>query len=86
MKRASSTVTKAVPVEVAQIAGELEFISGVALTMVAITLVVSGPVGPHCMQLDLGRTDLLTTVALMQGLAVGFVLLRVESLAEEGKI
>ena len=58
-RRASSTVTKALPMEVAQIAGEGAFIGGVALTMTAITLL---------------------------GLAVGFVLLRVEGLVEEGKL
>ncbi|KIZ05084.1 Cytochrome b6-f complex subunit 7, chloroplastic [Monoraphidium neglectum] len=54
----AATVTKALPMEVAMVAGEGAFIGGVALTMTAITLV---------------------------GLAIGFVLLRVESLAEEGK-
>jgi hypothetical protein len=34
-------VTKALPMEVAQVAGEVAFIGGVALTMTAITLVVS---------------------------------------------
>jgi hypothetical protein len=36
-------VPRAVPVEVAQVAGEAAFIGGTALTMCAITLVVSGP-------------------------------------------
>eukprot|EP00879_Flechtneria_rotunda_P000173 GHRR01000244.1.p3 GENE.GHRR01000244.1~~GHRR01000244.1.p3 ORF type:complete len:105 (+),score=26.29 GHRR01000244.1:152-466(+) len=52
-------VAKALPMEVAQLAEEGGFIGGVALTMVAITLL---------------------------GLAVGFVLLRVEGLVEEGKL
>jgi hypothetical protein len=34
-------VTKALPMEVAMVAGEGAFIGGVALTMTAITLVVS---------------------------------------------
>lgn len=37
----ASTVAKALPMEVAQLAGEGAFIGGVALTMCAITLVVS---------------------------------------------
>ncbi|GBF98720.1 cytochrome b6-f complex subunit chloroplastic [Raphidocelis subcapitata] len=57
--RAATVAPKALPMEVAQVAGEAGFIGGVALTMAAITLV---------------------------GLAIGFVLLRVESLAEEGKL
>jgi hypothetical protein len=40
---ASKVATKVTPVEVAQLAGEGEFIGGVALTMFAITLVVSEP-------------------------------------------
>mmetsp|Transcript_11308 Transcript_11308/g.11369 ORF Transcript_11308/g.11369 Transcript_11308/m.11369 type:complete len:104 (-) Transcript_11308:253-564(-) len=54
---ASRVATKAM--EVAQIAGEAQFIAGTAFTMAAMTLV---------------------------GLALGFVLLRVEALAEEGKL
>ncbi|KAJ9524545.1 hypothetical protein QJQ45_024127 [Haematococcus lacustris] len=53
---ASKTATRASPMEVAQIASEASFITGTALTMVAMTLV---------------------------GLALGFVLLRVESLVQE---
>ncbi len=36
-------VPKAVPVEVAQMAGEAGFIAGTSFTMFGITLVVSGP-------------------------------------------
>ena len=39
----SSVVTKAVPVEVAQMAGEAGFIAGTAFTMFGVTLVVSAP-------------------------------------------
>jgi hypothetical protein len=70
------TVAKVAPVEVAQVAGEAGFIGGVALTMCAITLLVS---------LHQESKSTHNYVAL-QGLAVGFVLLRIESLAEEGKI
>jgi len=56
---AGKVATKVAPVEIAQLAGEAEFIGGVALTMFAITLV---------------------------GMAVGFVILRVEGLVEEGKL
>ena len=40
--RSSSVVAQAVPVEVAQVAGEAGFIAGTSLTMFAITLVVRG--------------------------------------------
>ena len=52
-------VAQAVPVEVAQVAGEAGFIAGTSAVMFGITLV---------------------------GLAFGFILLRVESLVEDGKI
>lgn len=38
---ANSIVTKAVPVEIAQVAGEAGFIAGTAFTMMGITLIVS---------------------------------------------
>lgn len=131
------------PVEVAQVAGEAGFIAGTALTMVAMTLVVSSwgmlpracflsssaasqictwrlPATPcsasnACSNMGcgppprvspifgplanrMGRTvcaaafltrlvlDKVLSFATSQGLACGFVLLRVESLTEEGKL
>lgn len=55
----SSTVTRVVPMEIAQLADEGGFIAGVAGTMWAMTLV---------------------------GLAIGFVLLRVEAAVESGDL
>lgn len=39
--RGASVATRVAPVEIAQLAGEAGFIGGVALTMTAITLLVS---------------------------------------------
>jgi hypothetical protein len=117
-----STTAQAGAVEIMQMANEAAFISGVAGTMISMTLIVrlisvismlfacldvlsTNERSAGWKPLDSGistgfdsshlrlnafptaRTDHSFTVEfLMQGLAVGFVLLRVESLVEEGKI
>jgi hypothetical protein len=120
-----STTAQAGAVEIMQMANEAAFISGVAGTMISMTLIVrlisvisvlfaclnvlstnerSAGWEPSDSDISTGfdsahlrrnasptaRTDhsynTFTIEFLMQGLAVGFVLLRVESLVEEGKI
>ncbi|KAJ9506356.1 hypothetical protein QJQ45_019489 [Haematococcus lacustris] len=49
---ASKTATRASPMEVAQIASEASFITGTALTMVAMTLVVSCCIDPACIKVQ----------------------------------
>ena len=55
----AATVAKALPMEVATIAGEAAFIGGVALTMSAITLVVRGT-QPAMQAFALGQHGRLT--------------------------
>lgn len=80
--------------ELFQVADTAGFISGTAATMFAMTLVVRPP---PCCAGDAGDAVLWSApcwacVAAsepscpLQGLAIGFVLLRVEALVEEGKI
>jgi hypothetical protein len=72
--------------ELAQIAGEGGFIAGTALTMVALTMVVRAAAEPPRMPAAGEINAHRACAAAVQGLALGFVLLRVESLVEEGKL
>lgn len=68
-------MSTAAGVEIAQLAGEAGFIAGTAFTMIGITLLVRGQYW------QVSHEGILTLLP-PQGLAVGFVLLRAESIIE----
>ena len=81
-----NTVQTAAAMELFQLADELSYISGVAAVTFAVTLVVSVPDLLTMLTTAAGRQGLKGSVLHAQGLAAGFVLLRVEALTEEGKL
>ena len=94
-RRNASALQAVSSMEVAQIAGEAGFIGGVAGVMVGIVLVVSWrddwsrrtPISaPPPPPAPAPALTLPPAACHVQGLAFGFIILRVESLAEEGKI